>query len=632
MGGYSEDLGNGDTLVIWDNGDGYNSPQPCDNWVCGAPTGGNGDPTYSEPTCHWPFVKKAFSYTEITSYPPTPEIPGQPYIRPSAAVISENLNEGWLNSCSSSVEKLRPGHYFQYTLSHDNRGVFIGLDAPGKELQQLNRFEHGVMIDQSGVYEYESGIFKRQISDSHFYTDIIRVFRRFDGTVAYSFSTTTETVTIESSLHLSTTEEIEVYAIEYRAADVINTASFETIAATGEGEASFEQEAAYYIGIGNSGIFEQEAEITLGLFFVADFAQEAEQTVQMNHNKFAVASPTFGGVKCFATDLELGEYDGCRAILGAVYVSKANDQDAPPQLEGGDMVLAPVHSDAMGITVDIGSGAADLGGAYALGSEDELHTIGMGHPVLGGVTAKSWEEPDGYLAFIEDITLRDDLGMFRSVIMPMVSALSLSDELSVFHDLFIAIDETLGLSDDYDVKATRIMQLEETIGLHDDYSLIFNNLPDFPGGAAWVMNTDSGATTIFQNYDFNSFFTDPVTSIVYGVANNGVYQLNDTTTPTPAAMVDYGYLKLGTSKMKRCPYWYAAVASSGKMILRLDIGGRFFHYEMRSTSEQLDNHRFDTGKGLSSVFWNPTLISPEGVSVEEYESLTFSPIVLSRKI
>lgn len=577
--------------------------------------------------CDWPYVKKVVTYYVATEYPPTAGSPGQPYIPPSEAQVSINYNEGWDNSCSSTVDQLNIGYLFKCTISHDNRGLFIGLDAPGSSLQPLNYYEHGLMITQAGVHEWESGVQGRMIASSYRYDDTIKIKRFPDGTVVYAIESDGIEYSLTSTVLLDESREIEVFAVFYRADDKILTAAFDTAVVPAEPTVELNQETEFFLSVGNSTVLEQEGEVEMQPFFAAHFEQIASSTCRMNYREFMVVNGTLGAVCGLVVDAEDGQFDGISSGFSGITV-RANDDYEPPKIEGITGLFAPVAGTSLMIDVDAGEIDAYLAAAEAtvFDQENIMWCSGIMSPVL----ANAWEGPEGYMTLNEDIMLRIDLEQLRELILVLIGTLQLEDTAELHFDRIFSVLESIGLADSAEFIADRILAVNETIGLIDNFAFDIDSLPDFTSGAAWVMNLDLGATTIYKYYDFNSFFH--LDGTAYGVANNGIYRLQDTGN-YPESYVDFGNRKFGTSKLKRIPYWYAAVASSGKLILRLEVEGNKWYYEMKDTqSEFVDNHKIKVGKGLKGVFWNPILVAPEGVSIEELESLHFETVVLKRNM
>lgn len=150
-------------------------------------------------------------------------------------------------------------------------------------------------------------------------------------------------------------------------------------------------------------------------------------------------------------------------------------------------------------------------------------------------------------------------------------------------------------------------------------------------GMVWVVNADTGASSQYEQYGFNSFFTRDGES--FGVAEDGIYRLHgdDDVGLNISALADFGRSNFGTSFKKKCPYIYLGVGSDGMLYLKVDADGESYVYEMRNNSEAIENHRVDVGKGLEGNFWNFTLINKDG-SDFDLATVQFEPLISSRRI
>lgn len=147
----------------------------------------------------------------------------------------------------------------------------------------------------------------------------------------------------------------------------------------------------------------------------------------------------------------------------------------------------------------------------------------------------------------------------------------------------------------------------------------------------WVVNMETGASSQYDNYGFNSFFERD--GISYGVADDGIYRLDGDTDAGADidALVESAQSDFGAPQKKRVVNVYAGVSSAGKMLLKVEAGGSTYIYEARSSSDIVSNNRFDIGRGLSGNYYKFTLLNQGGDNFD-LETITFEPIVLTRKI
>lgn len=149
-------------------------------------------------------------------------------------------------------------------------------------------------------------------------------------------------------------------------------------------------------------------------------------------------------------------------------------------------------------------------------------------------------------------------------------------------------------------------------------------------GPAWVVNTDSRATTRYDAYGFNSFFV--LDGKHFGVRQDGVYLLEGTSDAGQpiVAGVALGKHDFGTQALKGLEAVYAGVSSTGKLYLRVSDGKNTYTYAARAASETLEAQRFDVGRGLRANYFTFELVS-EG-DVFELDSITFNVLASQRRI
>lgn len=147
----------------------------------------------------------------------------------------------------------------------------------------------------------------------------------------------------------------------------------------------------------------------------------------------------------------------------------------------------------------------------------------------------------------------------------------------------------------------------------------------------WVVNTESNATTRYEQFDFNSFAL--IDGQYFGARDDGIYLLEgDTDAGIPIrASINFGKQNFGTSKEKRVPNAYIGTASSGLLVMKVVVEGSEYLYTARADSADLSTQRFDFGKGLKANFFEFELYNGAGEDFD-LESVEFVSVQLSRRI
>ena len=355
-----------------------------------------------------------------------------------------------------------------------------------------------------------------------------------------------------------------------------------------------------------------------------------QETVGIADSKFDLYCEIFG--RC-STVAGLSNSQHC-AISGNAPCDTTllNNDNIPPRLNStGFLVMPDIGAiDGGGMIATCEISAEDISGS-SLSDVDNYCAIGG---FDGSQKAELKNSPAGYLWSDDSIRIAESSSFLRDVLINLYSSLDFIDGLSLFKDIAVGLIESNLIYDVNDIIADKDILLEETCNLLESLELNINGLPDYIGGTAWVINMETGATSLFLDYDYNSFMTSP-SGEVYGVCKDGIYLLNGTGSTAPMSAIDYGIHRFGSETKKMIPHFYASVASTGRLIFKLAVGECEYEYYAMSSSEYLDKHRIDVGKGIGAgkrfIFANPVLMAPEGVEIKELEMLEYLPVAFDRR-
>lgn len=162
------------------------------------------------------------------------------------------------------------------------------------------------------------------------------------------------------------------------------------------------------------------------------------------------------------------------------------------------------------------------------------------------------------------------------------------------------------------------------------------NLPGSPTalgdpGTVWVVNVETGATSTYTNFDFNSFAK--IGPLYYGARADGIYALDEDDDPTPVVgRLGFGELRFGTTAKNRVPDVYLGIASTGNMFLKVIADGvPYIYRSARSDANAITAQRIKLGRGLSATSLAFELYNDDGTSWE-LDTVEFNSIDLSRRI
>lgn len=172
------------------------------------------------------------SYTlpgTTTCYDAVPAVPGTAYEPATPTEINYYYNEGW-NSHSRSVDSLDEGNTFFCTVASGIVGVFIGVGEKGLDERTIGSFSHGVLVDSSGAYVYESGSLVSTLSSTAIGADEVEIKRTSSNGIEYTVDTTTYTSLV--SFPVASGTQSFIYAFLYSGNDSLLTARFDAVDST----------------------------------------------------------------------------------------------------------------------------------------------------------------------------------------------------------------------------------------------------------------------------------------------------------------------------------------------------------------------------------------------------------------
>lgn len=147
---------------------------------------------------------------------------------------------------------------------------------------------------------------------------------------------------------------------------------------------------------------------------------------------------------------------------------------------------------------------------------------------------------------------------------------------------------------------------------------------------AWVVNTESNASTRYDNYGFNSFAT--VRGKQFGARQDGLYLLagaDDAGVPISSG-VALGMHDFGTQALKRLDSVYAGVSSTGALFIKVGDGVNSYSYRARRNDDRMKVQRFDIGRGIRTNYFTFDLTSD--ADAFELDSVTFHVLPTNRRI
>lgn len=576
--------------------------------------------TSTEPTCT---VENVLVY-----YPATAAIPAVPYSPPTPGQLSVSMNEGW-NSYARSINALAVDSRVEFTVKPGSRGALIAIGVPNMEGRPIDAFEHGIMVDNTGVYVFEAGVLVEQLATGNPTGTRMSIRRLADGRIAY----TAGGKVVFSAASESVFDTLYVYGMLYAAYDEVTTADLlasayvaePSVVMEGAGEFTMRPEVrATMAGAGDFLVSVNGPALVMAGAgdFIATLSQVAEiaettmsgagafmATLDVGGNGFV----TLGALQAFASDSESTAYGQGSTSLPLMTASAVGGSFIPAQPTNGYVNLPFMTAWGEGMEISGGDGYATLPLFAAQASEGEY---GIGSVTLPLMSAVAW---GGFLADDEFEVMSYAVARSKhtqaiDLVLVLNSAGELASSFTMTRSQALELLSELGQSDSFAMLGVYGYTLLSGLRGMSLETLSVGGRPDLhDGGVVWVVNADTQASSQYDGYGFNSFFTRD--GVCYGVAADGIYRLegaNDAGQQVDA-LAYIGALDLASALQKLLPTAYVAASSSGPLQLEVDADGTIYLYDARSSEDgTFRNHRIDLGRGIKANMLGLTLKNKDG--------------------
>lgn len=158
---------------------------------------------------------------------------------------------------------------------------------------------------------------------------------------------------------------------------------------------------------------------------------------------------------------------------------------------------------------------------------------------------------------------------------------------------------------------------------------------------AYVINTESKATTRFTQWPFNSYAQLGATKHYYGMTPDGIRRIFDGEATDDGAAIGarirLSMTNLGTGRLKRMQAAYLGYTATGELRLKAVVVAEdgkkaAYTYRLRAQgAEAMRPARIGIGQGLKSVYWGFELEAIDGAAFE-IDLLDLLPLVLDGRV
>lgn len=300
------------------------------------------------------------------------------------------------------------------------------------------------------------------------------------------------------------------------------------------------------------------------------------------------------------TDYGQGRGDLPYFVSGA---TNGQSDYVPPPINRGYGLLPFFVGAARGVDIGIGTGSASLPEFVGVGG-DYSYGFGSGSLPMFVSAGYSGFIPDDMLVLISPMLGTMPLNPQIDLVLVLNSSGQLTSTLSMTREQALALMSALQQSSVFSMLGTYSMSALSSMQGMSLAAFNVNSRADlYENGAVWVVNLDNSASVQYEQYGFNSFLQRG--NDYYGVANDGIYKLSGTTDNGDPikALIELAKSNLGIAQEKALPNVYLSASSDGALVLKVVVGDNTHYYTARSSSQTLDKHRVDLGRGLKDIYW-----------------------------
>ena len=528
----------------------------------------------------------------LVSTPARVAVAPTPGILPTPSQTFTDYRFGW-NAAARSIASFVLNGYAQFQIPAAAQGVTAGL-APAGIVSGIN-IAYAFYVVRGIARIYENG-YQRLYLGAYTPGAVFRIERR-NGTVSYYIDGA-----LVYTSQIPSTGTLFLDAALYAGGDYLDTPS---IAATSPGgQASIALEALALKGgraTSSSGYSLRLQPLTVvGRVGTRSSASLQPITVRggkANYGEAVIRLPAL-------------------TVMGIQY-------DRPAAYSLGSLSLAPLGVAAAGKTGGMIQGNVALAPLQVLGGR-----LGYGESKVAlaplQVFGYAYEGSKNATIFAQTVasTL---FSYFGNVEVQLISSFTAGTTFATLTIRSAAIAESAAVNATLTYSA--VMQ-----ALMATQAKVFAGIPILTqDGEVWVVNDESGASSTYENYAFNSF--GKFQGKYFGAKADGVYLLEGATDKGAPirSMISLGKQDFGTTAQKTVPNCYIGLSSSGNVFLKVIANGTSYIYKTARSDSYLREQRVALGKGLRANYLTFELYNEAGADFE-LASVEFEVAALSRRI
>lgn len=514
-------------------------------------------------------------------------------VAPTAGTAGQTgyfYNLGWNAGARSNAFFATDG-YVQFTALASVAGVIAGLNDTDVDAGYLN-INHAFYLTHGFARVYENGVEKAYLG-AYASGATFRIDRKF-GVVTYYIDNVLKYTSATSSVGT-----VFLDASLYSGGDTID---------------------APVVGnynIGTAAVSFQPMQTFSGTSYAQ--SNVAFRPMVVTSNPLSSSNVSFQPMQTISADRPYG----ASAVSFKAMTASSNPGELVPSYALSAVMFTPMTTAGLMLTGEIGGAAVSFPSMQTLATNKIYGSSAVSFPPM--VTDGSAFE--GNLnASIRELAFSATVLSFSGFVeVQLLSSAGMTTTMGtlVLKDAAVASSANVSGTMSY----SAIMQ-----ALIQTYVQAFAGIPILTqDGEVWVVNDDSGASTSYEGYSFNSFCK--FNNKYYGAKADGVYLLEgDTDNGSPVrSAISLGRQDFGTSAQKTVPSCYIGVASSGDVFLKVIANDTSYVYKTVRSDTYLKTQRIQLGRGLKANYLTFELYNETGADFE-LSAIEFEVVQLTRRI
>ena len=237
--------------------------------------------------------------------------------------------------------------------------------------------------------------------------------------------------------------------------------------------------------------------------------------------------------------------------------------------------------------------------------------------------------------FIQDVVAAGGINPATIFNVTVDNALQVDGAIDALMSLLQALEEQAVVDGTYSTLHDLLVEFFSYPSINDTSLPVKNSggiweIPGISDGRTWAVNLDTGASSQYDGYGFNSFFERD--GEYYGVAEDGIYLLEGDTDAGAGipALLEIGSSNYGIHKTKKSNGVVVGCSSTGVMYLKIDVDGVEQIYQMTNSSAHIESHLIPISHRQIGTQWNLTLMN-DGSCDFDIADIEFRLLAMTRR-